>query len=80
MPSVICAVPHGQNTEKPFAIPALDAAGGTTVQDVLIAEDDPFFLHIGEYVPMSQRKAAEGESPGEEASHFIDGLAPNGFL
>jgi len=49
------------------------------VQDIIIAEDDPyFFLQVGEYEPKSQRKAAEREPPaGEEVSRFIDSLVPS---
>ena len=48
------------------------------VQDIIIAEDDPyFFLQIGEFVPKSQRKAAECESPGGEVSQFVNSLVPS---
>ena len=48
-------------------------------QDIIIVEDDPyFFLQVGEFVPRSQREAAEHEPPaGEEVSHFIDSLVPS---
>ena len=49
------------------------------VQDIIIAEDDPYyFIQAGEFVPKSQRKATEHEPPvGEEVSHFVDSLVPS---
>jgi aromatic amino acid aminotransferase I / 2-aminoadipate transaminase len=50
-----------------------------TSQDLIIAEDDPyFFLQAGEFVPKSQRKAEpEPESvAGEDVERFVASLIP----
>ena len=51
----------------------------SVVQDIVIAEDDPyFFIQIGEFVPKSQREETKHEPPvGEDVSHFINSLVPS---
>jgi hypothetical protein len=47
------------------------------VQDLIIAEDDPyFFLQIGEYVPKSKRKAEYDPAEGEDVARFVGSLVP----
>jgi len=49
-------------------------------QDVIIAEDDPyFFLQFGKFAPKSQREAVEHEPTGlgDGVSSFIDSLVPS---
>ncbi|KAH9022377.1 hypothetical protein EDB83DRAFT_2320325 [Lactarius deliciosus] len=80
-PSVICAVSVGQNTKKPFAIPALDAVRSIVigrspklrlaVQDVLIAEDDPSFLHIGDVKPPKVNPLGNQSLTLSIASHLM---------
>ncbi|KAI9453469.1 PLP-dependent transferase [Lactarius psammicola] len=80
-PRVIYTVPVGQNPSgTTMGLERKKAIYDICVEyDVIIAEDDPyFFLQFGEFVPKSQRKAAEREPPaGEEVSRFIDSLVPS---
>ena len=46
-------------------------------QDLIIAEDDPyFFLQFGEYVPKSQRKAEGEPAESEDVANFVASLVP----
>lgn len=46
-------------------------------QDLIIAEDDPYFiLQPGEYVPKSQRKAECEPGKGEDVARFVASLVP----
>jgi DNA-binding transcriptional MocR family regulator len=46
-------------------------------QDLIIAEDDPyFFLQIGEYVPKSHRKADGEPIQGGDVASFVASLVP----
>jgi aromatic amino acid aminotransferase I / 2-aminoadipate transaminase len=47
-------------------------------QDLIIAEDDPYFiLQLGEYVPKSQRSVECEPTEGEDVARFVASLVPS---